>query len=587
MFEGIMLARRRELWAEIPGVFAFVFAFVGQQAPALGSPHVRVRSSARIDAHATYAGGNLRIEGTLTDDAHATLPEESVSVSLFETGPPREARPLLPCPRPREVGGSTAGIAAVRTDEASRFCVFTKMDAPRACIAHFAWGGAPLIEGATLELAIDPSLASIELRFDPEPTLVALEREPFSLDAVASFTDKSVGSSPSGLALVLTNELGTELGRGTTDATGRVRFELVAARVGPPGKGALRVAFDGGTSTAKALHAAEIERHARVSLSVPSAPGNSLPPAAPDESVSIVVVATTTEGERVASGSIEARVDGNPVGAATLENGQAPLVLSVSTEEGTTSAIRLRYEQSVPWYEPGDEAIVRLPVVASSPWRRIPLVLAGLAVVAWLSLGRAARLPSLRPRARSQRSTPTQPRVTLVRAREDAHAPWTGRVIDAHDATPLCGAQVEIVRPRLETGAPLARATADEAGRFELRYDALEDGDQIAASARLHGTLCRSVPAFGEIEIALVQRRRALLDRLIAWARERGAPYDKVGEPTPAQVAGSAASDSMTALWARKVERAAFGPDDVDALVERNVEEGAPAGSKRSDGIAR
>jgi hypothetical protein len=581
MFETIMLGRRREprIAVGIGRVLAFVLAVLPIPNRASAAPHLRVRGAAHIDAGATYTDGTLRIEGTLRDDSNVPLEEEAISVSLSaSSGPPQDVFRVEACPRTKASRDPTGGISTVWSDEGGRFCVVASVPLSRRLLAHFAWSGRPLIDGTVLDLAVDPSLSSVELRFDPEPAVLSLEQESFGLDAVASFTDKATASSPTGLSLTLTNELGTELGQGITDTSGRVRFVLVSARAGPPGKGELRVTFAGNATTASALHVAPIERDARVWLSVPSAKGDTLPPGTPEEGVSLVVLAKTTSGEPVSSGTLEARIDGNPVGAAVLEHGRAALVVTFSAEAKTISAIQLRYEASAPGYEPADDVVLRLPVVGTTPWRRVPLVVAGLAVLVWLSLGRAARRPAPRlpATARRQASTSTSASVTVVRAREEAGAGWTGRVIDAHDAAPIGAAEVRILRAGVEPSEPLARATTDDAGRFELRFEERGEGDQLAVSSRLHATLRQRAPAFGEIEVALVLRRRALLDRLVAWAKARGAPFSDAREPTPGQVARAGAGDLRVEKWAGKVERAAFGPDEVDAEVERQIDEVAP-----------
>jgi hypothetical protein len=597
MFESIMPGRQRELTDERTGRAVLrsrrgalptgrfmaalsvglwlVIAAISTQSRAHAAPRLRVHGAASIDARSTYTDGSLRIEGTLRDDARAPLEDQSVSVSLSTVAPSIEGVPLEACP-PTKASDSATRISATGTDEGGRFCVVAKMATPRRCVAHFAWLGTPLVDGAKLDLAIDASLASIELRFDPEPAVVSAEAKPFRLDAVASFTDKAAASSPPGLVLVLTNELGTELGRGTTDASGRVRFALVPARMGPPGKGELRATFAGNTTTAGAVHVAPMERHARVELSVPTADGNALPPATPDEGVTVIVLARTASGEPVASGAVEARVEGSPVGAASIENGRARLVLTFSAEEKTISEIRIRYDAGAPGYDSGDEVILRLPVVGTSPWRSVPLVVAGLAVAAWLALGRAAHRPSLRRPVQRPASTSTQARMTVVRAIHDAGTRWTGLVIDAHDATPIRGATVEIVRPGVERSERLAHTSTDDMGRFELPCDTRREGDRLDVSSRLHSPLRQRAPAYGELEVALVLRRRALLDRLVAWAKDRGAPFNAAPEPTPGQVARAGAFDPRIEQWARRVERAAYGPEDVDARVEGDADEGAP-----------
>jgi len=82
------------------------------------------------------------------------------------------------------------------------------------------------------------------------------------------------------------------------------------------------------------------------------------------------------------------------------------------------------------------------------------------------------------------------------------------------------------------------------------------------------------LPVAGELEIALVSRRRKLLERLVQWARRRGPPFDARPEPTPAQVRRAAESAMPAAAeWASAIERAAFDRDDVDARVENEVME--------------
>jgi hypothetical protein len=82
----------------------------------------------------------------------------------------------------------------------------------------------------------------------------------------------------------------------------------------------------------------------------------------------------------------------------------------------------------------------------------------------------------------------------------------------------------------------------------------------------------------GELRIALVTRRRTLLDRLVRWARARGTPWDGPREPTPGhvrRVAARAEADDV-AGWAGSVEHAAFGPDPVDTAMERDVRDREP-----------
>jgi len=98
----------------------------------------------------------------------------------------------------------------------------------------------------------------------------------------------------------------------------------------------------------------------------------------------------------------------------------------------------------------------------------------------------------------------------------------------------------------------------------------------MSAEGPLHARLVQPLPAAGELSIALVLRRRALLGRLVQWAKRAGTPFDVRPEPTPGHVRKAAGDDFQTARWADAVERAVFGQGPVDARAEREIERMAP-----------
>jgi hypothetical protein len=98
----------------------------------------------------------------------------------------------------------------------------------------------------------------------------------------------------------------------------------------------------------------------------------------------------------------------------------------------------------------------------------------------------------------------------------------------------------------------------------------------MAVEAPLHARLVQPLPPPGELSVALVLRRRALLGRLVTWARGRGRPFDVKPEPTPGHVRRAAADDFTTARWADAIERAVFGGGEVDARMENEIERMAP-----------
>jgi hypothetical protein len=76
----------------------------------------------------------------------------------------------------------------------------------------------------------------------------------------------------------------------------------------------------------------------------------------------------------------------------------------------------------------------------------------------------------------------------------------------------------------------------------------------------------------GVIELSLISRRRALMDRLVRWAERRGKPWLRpTAEPTPAEIAATASLEAEPDVerWARGLERLAFGPVPPDAASEQ------------------
>jgi len=123
----------------------------------------------------------------------------------------------------------------------------------------------------------------------------------------------------------------------------------------------------------------------------------------------------------------------------------------------------------------------------------------------------------------------------------------------------------------------VARATSDERGAFTLEGAYRSDARLVVSSAD-HATHEQALPPPSVLRVALVTRRRALLERLVRWARQRGAPFDGAPEPTPGHVRRAAARHDAGEVeaWAGRVEQAVYGPDRVDEAREREAREAEP-----------
>lgn len=563
------------------------------------TPRVRVKGTARIDAHAARAAGRLVVSGTVVDDTARPIAGAHLAVGVDSTRSP-DAHVGIPLagasPEPCSEGGprpvlERADLLTVPTDDAARFCVRMLLPTDRY-VVHLESRATGLVEAAKLDLPVDLARAPVTLRFDPErPGIVGLSLDEEEAGAasvmqvVASTEDDGVTTAAVGIALTLTNEAGAVLGTAATDASGRARFAVEPARLGPPGRGELRVAFAGGADGAASSQAMQVERRTRVDLAAPDATEGHLPPGSPEDGIAVRVVATARCARRgcttLPTGTVEARPgegDGSAIaGAASLEQGQAHMVATFAMPPANEAGLRLRYVPDAPWFLPGGELALVVPVRAPSPWTKAPLVLLALVAVAWLAIPRL--LSRVRPAPTGDRPSraPAIPEagVALVRAGPAARG-WTGRLHDAHDGFAIVAARVAIERRGFERVERLVEVATDDDGAFVLPPLEAQPGDELFAEGLLHAPLRRPLPPAGELDVALVLRRRALLDRLVAWARKRGKPFDARPEPTPGQVRRAAGSEFTVARWADAVERAAFGGEVVDERAEGEVDRLAP-----------
>ena len=566
---------------------------------------IRVRGSAKIVAHASRDQGELVLSGSLVDDAGQPLPSESVTIHVTRESDPRDPkvieglRAARTCDRStdrpptaygvRVVGPPDAPDVAAVTDEGGRFCFRARL-VPDRHLAHLSWRGSNLVDGADADVAFDLSRQALLLRFDPTPRIVSLDTPKMGFEAAALVEDDGTTQARAGLLLVLANEKHEELGRGTTDSSGRARFSVDAARMGPPGRGALRVSFEGNKETAFGVHVAEIERRVKVTVRVPAAEKGELKPLVPEDGIPLVVDVASTLGP-VSEGGVEARIGDAVIGAAPVERGVARLTLTF-TAHGNEAPVRLRYVASAPWYEPIGEPLVKVPIRGPGLLAKAPILLAGLAVLAFFLVGRVASKgnkpePAPAP-AKVDMERAGKPRLDVVRAAERGEVGWRGRVVDAHEGTPVRDARVWVERGTFEGKSVLASVGTDGHGAFELSHIVgLVGNEQMAVEAPLHARLLQPLPAAGELSIALILRRRALLGRLVTWARRRGKPFDVNPEPTPGHVRRAAADDFQTARWADAVERAVFGGGEVDARTEGEIERMAPEDPHPGGAVAK
>jgi hypothetical protein len=536
-----------------------VMVLYAMPAHAARNLNLRVRGATRVFAHAGRSHGHLLLEGRVTDDAGLPVPSAALSVSLGATA---VTAGITAC-------GSDTSLTSLRTDESGRFCVWITT-AMAGYVVHVDALATELLAASSAKYDVDLTKQSIALKLDPEPRVIALDGPVASLDAIATYDDANTAAI--GLPLELSTETGDVVSRSMTVRGGRATFLVDPKTLGPPGRGALRVRFAGGEDTMASEHVALIERHTHVTLSLAK---DLEAVSSAEEGFPIDITSALAVAPGAATGSVEARLDGVIVGAATLENGKATIHASfVDPNAQKSAALQIRYVPDAPWLQPSSELTVRVPLKGPSPWRQAPLAVGALAVAAWLLVGRRARRQRLDKTIVMQRP-PTHEGtagISVVHSSRSRMGKYGGRVVDAHDGTPVARARVSVQVPGFASGT-IVSVFANDAGEFAFELETAPPQDaELVVEAPLHVDLRQKLPAGGILEIAVVSRRRKLLERLVSWARRRGPPYDVRPEPTPAQVARAAESGNpAVAEWAGAVEQAAFDAGDVDARVEAEV----------------
>ncbi len=574
---------------------ANVATFVGAAA-ASGAPRVHLRGIARIDAHVARAQGKLVLSGTVTDDLGASIEQARIAVQISTERLDAHGRPaLLALAATAPAACSDAWQAPaldgsdrvlLSADGAARFCLQLALPAGRF-LAHLEASGGGFVDGARIDLPVDLALEPVTLRFDPETTALSLDSEAATVDAIASTEDDGLTAPAASLPLALSNESGRALGNATTDASGRARFVVAGALFGPAGQGELRVSFAGSAQAGASSHAMAVERRTHVELAAPQAIDGRLPLASSEEEIAVRVVATTACASRGCAGpptgTVEARLgDGDAsrvIGAAAIAGGEARIVVTLATpSEGAGEAsLRLDYIPDAPWFEASGPLRLTQPLHPPGAWNKIVLAISGLAVIGWLGIGRLPRRSEGRESSAGGMKIAESPAsVEMVSPGAAGAQRWTGRIVDGHDGTPVSEARVTIERPGFDRAEIVASATSDADGAFVLAPVGIEPGDHLVAEGALHTPLRVSVPPFGEIRVALVSRRRALLERLVGWARRKGRPYDARPEPTPGHVQRMSRTGEPIRAWAEAVERAAYSGESIDAAREAEVDRLAP-----------
>lgn len=570
-------------------------AALAQPAPdGSGQPlRLRVRGGAEIHAVAAVDGGQITVRGELIDDAGAAIAGAPITLGALDGARPLRLGPLSPCDGATSRGARVSGDeVVVDTDERGGFCVTGRAPADKL-VVKLRFRGSKLhdvAEHSAPVLADQERLQRALLRFEPPPETIDLDRDTVTVTASLRvernevFRGSAAGSAQrANLALVLEDERHARVAEAMTGGDGRARFEVKTSTLAGPGAGELGVRFAGNAVLAKAEDIKPIVRRAdaRVALA------HAIDRADPEDGLPIDVVVTTSRGP-VSGGVIEARratgaMLGESVGAGSVDaEGRARVVATFAAAGADKVPLVLRYVPAAPWYRAGPELRVEAPIAGPGALRRIALAVVVIGAAIWVASGwRRAPRPRLLPGVEASSAPPSGRAGVQVIASPPDLVGWRGSVVDAHDGSPIADAELTIIAPAFAGDGTVARATADERGAFVL--DAAHRSDaRLVVTARDHTRHEQALPPPSVLRVALVTRRRTLLERLVRWARQRGSPFDGAPEPTPGHVRRAAARAGAAEIeqWAGRIEHAAFGPDRVDEELERDLRGAEPRAVK-------
>jgi hypothetical protein len=558
-----------------------------------GPLHIHVRGSSELSTVASAEPDGFSLRGELIDDAGSPIPHAAIVLHAFSPDDPRTALHLGSLTRcegaGRRLGRSAAADETViETDERGSFCVTGKTSIPKLTL-QLRFAGSRLHDPFETRVSVEAEqehLLRTVLRFEPPPEVIDLDRESVTITASLR-VDRSEASRLAGgaarregLSLTLEDERGTPIADALTGGDGRARFDAKTSAFAAPGPGEVVVRFTGKPGLAKAVASQPVIRRAEVHLALSHSP---IPRADADEGFPIDVDVTTSRGP-VSGGVVEAlrlgpgSTLGEPIGAGRVEQGHARVIASFAAGGATAVPILLRYIPAAPWYRAGPALQTDVHLAGPGILKQVLLALVVLAAAVWIVGGwrRAPKPPSPAGEGVTVSPPSGRPGVQIL-GPATGFTGWRGVVSDAHDGAPIAGARLSIVAPSFQGDGVIAQAISDGRGEFALDTSHRSDARLVVESGE-HSTYEQALPPPNRLAVALITRRRALLDRLVRWAKRQGAPFDATPEPTPGHVRRAATRANAIDVegWARRVEAVAYGPEPIGEAIEREVRAAEP-----------
>lgn len=536
------------------------------------APRVTVQALPRFeDLRCLDGSGQLEVRGRLLDDVG--MPLAHAPIELGRAGGP--ALPAVPCGA-RE---ARERAATFRTDAQGELCVaLPKASASGSLLLRFL--GDTLHLPAQGELTLEPRTGELLLSFDSASLELSLDQPEQRLSLQISGDGAASAAWPAiAVQLEDAGRLHAVPTRDWARTGNSLSFSVDSSDLGAPGPARLLARVKGSAppsaqAEAIALRSASVQLE-RTGLTLGA------------DAVELRITARSRAGVVPSSGWVEVSLGEQSLASGPLVSGVA--ILEIPAAAAAPAHWLARYHSDDPWWQPGEPLAIDVLSTAAAlePGRWPWLVL--LAPVGYVCV-RALQRPGFRKPRRMPRRAASAALVPALRTEAAAALTgWRGTLTDVHDGRPVSGARVTASLPSLRQELRGVSTLSDAQGHYELPalLEPIPEGAQLSVTSRLHSDFQRPLPPQGRVDVTLTSRRRALLGRLVRWARAAGPPWHRATEPTPGEVANVAVrrGDLDTALWAEKVQAAAFDHSEVDREREAEVQEGEPAWqSGQSDG---
>jgi len=558
-----------------PRIIRVVAAGIGAQlwlSTAHAHLSVQVRGTAHVDADVDPSmdfGDDVAIRGRVRDELGESI--AGVKVRLEQAAGQHAASLLV---RSKNCGMRAAStVPVIETDTDGRFCArILQTDLNNATPIRVVFDGTNSYGSANATVRVDDNRVALTVDFGQLSHVVNLDASELAFTAevhpLAAMVP--VGSTELSLELGVTtpgtgNPATHTLQRVKATGIAPVHIRVSTADMGPPGLGDLSLSFEGNSAFKPFRSLFRIVRVTSVALSI-----SGWPEAAVFGTRFSVVATAKSARQLPAPGFIECvGFDGNPKLLPLQRDGSVAIELDVPIHP-KTDVVLFRYQSTAPGWQAEAPTRRSLQLSPSSRLNLVGWVGAGLLVLAWLAWSRRRAVPS----AESESTAPTQQpysHLEIVECSADPNAGWSGIVIDSHESHAIAGAVIELYQPGFDRRELLFSTRSDGLGRFTAPPQPLSiDGAcRLEVKAVGYARLGITLPPPGRVRVHLVAVRRALLDRLVAWTKRSGHPFDSKAEPTPDWIAEIARTKGHPAIeaWARSVSAAAFGeaaPEDAE-----------------------